>query len=110
MHIIAVLAGTPKDKLLRRAISLYNRQAKAAGIRNPDQPSPASISCVCDDGTYVAIDLDGYQRIYALLPGNRLKAVRHYPADIHDHYAAANQRHSQMPPTRTDPPNRLPEP
>jgi hypothetical protein len=101
LNVLAVLRGSPRNRNLKRAIASYRRACKREGIRNPDQPSEASVECTADGGTYVILDLDGYQRIYALLPGNRLKAVRHYPAAIDAYYAESNAARAAMPATRS---------
>jgi len=83
LNVLAVLRGSPRNRNLKRAIASYRR------------------ACTADGGTYVILDLDGYQRIYALLPGNRLKAVRHYPAAIDAYYAESNAARAAMPATRS---------
>jgi hypothetical protein len=93
LEILYILRGSPRNPLLRRAITAYKRSWNAEHprtFRNGPAPEPggASASIRTPDGRiWVALDLPAGLRVYSTSRQGHVRQTGTYPAAIAARYA-----------------------
>lgn len=88
IHPIAIHAGTPTNKLLKRAITAYRKASKHPfATRKPTEPSGASAAFTLADEVYVALDLPDRLWVYKLTgASSQLHLQGTWPPEIDARY------------------------
>jgi hypothetical protein len=93
IHAIAILAGSPGNPLLKRAIAAYRKaSSNPLATRKPIEPAGDSAAVIFDDEVYVVLDLPGGRLWVYKLAGtrNQLRLQERWPAEIDEHFAPAS--------------------
>jgi hypothetical protein len=91
IHPLAILAGSPRNPLLKRALAAYRKAvSNPLATRKPIEPSGNSMAFTLSDEVYVVLDLPDRLWVYKLVGArSQLRLQERWPAEVDEHFAPA---------------------